>query len=220
MVTHTVDKLGLNWEVDAVQNQSLSKLDDRFLISRAPAHPYKPLPFFPTSTRRFRGPGSRHFQHVSQMQRPRISPPLLTWRVVTMQRCRWWKRLWLNFSRRTRTRLGSLTLSSRRSHVESRRASSGNLTRLQASRRPHYTMTVLQAYQAKLLKELDEGEGMTRLRRKEGVRLPSRGRVRHEMLSQSLFEKSLSSGFIFAFTTFNDKINEVLIRKLGRSEPI
>ncbi len=70
----------------------------------------------------------------------------------------------------------------------------------------HYTMAVLQAYQAKLLKELDEGEGMTRLRRKKGVRLPSRGRVRHEMLSQSLFEKSLGSGFIFAFTTFNDKI--------------
>ncbi len=45
MVTRAVDKLGLDWEADAVQTQSQSKLDDRFLTSRAPTQSCKPLPF-------------------------------------------------------------------------------------------------------------------------------------------------------------------------------
>ncbi len=47
VVTRAVDKLGLDWEADAAQAQSQSKLDDRFLTSRAPAQPCKLLPFFP-----------------------------------------------------------------------------------------------------------------------------------------------------------------------------
>ncbi len=45
MVTRAVDKLGLDWEADAVQTQSQSKLDDRFLTSRAPTQSCKLLPF-------------------------------------------------------------------------------------------------------------------------------------------------------------------------------
>ncbi len=141
MVTRAVDKLGLDWVADAAQaqSQSQSKLDDGFLTSRAPAQPRKPLPSSQTSTRRFRGPGSSRFQRASQTPWPQISPPLLTWRAMVMLRCRRWKRLWLNISRRTRPRLGSLAPSSRRSRVESRRASSGNHTRLQVRQQPRST---------------------------------------------------------------------------------
>ncbi len=58
---------------------------------------------------------------------------------MVMQRCRRWKRLWLNISRRTRPRLGSLAPSSHRNRVESHLASSGNLTWLQVRRRPRFT---------------------------------------------------------------------------------
>ncbi len=46
ITTRTVDKLGLEWDSKPTQNQAQSKLDDRFLTSRAPAQPHKPLPFF------------------------------------------------------------------------------------------------------------------------------------------------------------------------------
>ncbi|XDV26806.1 hypothetical protein PO909_030437 [Leuciscus waleckii] len=44
IVTHAVDKLRLEW--DSAQNQTQSKLDDRFLTSHTPAQPRNPLSFF------------------------------------------------------------------------------------------------------------------------------------------------------------------------------
>ncbi|ROL55599.1 hypothetical protein DPX16_23616 [Anabarilius grahami] len=46
VVTRAVDKLGLEWDSNPVQNQAQSKLDDRFLMSRTPTQPRRPLPFF------------------------------------------------------------------------------------------------------------------------------------------------------------------------------
>ncbi len=165
VVTCVVKNLGLDWEADTVQAQSQSKLNDRFLTSRAPAQPCKPLPFLAlsakwrsslTSTRRFQGPGRSHFQHSSQM--PRISPPLLTRWVMVMQRCSRWKRLYI--SRRTRPGLGSLAPSSHRRNVESRHDTKSYSTTGEAAA-PLHSMAVLQAHQAELFKELDKGEGIT-----------------------------------------------------------
>ncbi|KTF80859.1 hypothetical protein cypCar_00027925 [Cyprinus carpio] len=47
VVSRAVGKLGLDWEVEKAEAQPSSKLDDRFLTSRAPAQPRRPLPFFP-----------------------------------------------------------------------------------------------------------------------------------------------------------------------------
>ncbi len=45
IVTCAVDKLGLDWDSELVQDQAQSKLDDRFLTSRTPYQPCRPLPF-------------------------------------------------------------------------------------------------------------------------------------------------------------------------------
>ncbi len=67
MVTRVVDKLGLDWEADAAQSQS--KLDDRFLTSRAPAQPRKPLPFFPDLHQEVRR-WKRLWLNISRRTRP------------------------------------------------------------------------------------------------------------------------------------------------------
>lgn len=46
VVTHVVDKTGLDWEVGTAEAQSLSKLDNHFLTNLAPAQPLKLLPVF------------------------------------------------------------------------------------------------------------------------------------------------------------------------------
>lgn len=46
VVTCEVDKLGLDWDSKPAQNQTQSKLDDRFLTNRTPSQPSKPHFFF------------------------------------------------------------------------------------------------------------------------------------------------------------------------------
>lgn len=44
VVTHAVDKLGLDWNSEPVQSQAQSKLADQFLTSCTPSQPHRPLP--------------------------------------------------------------------------------------------------------------------------------------------------------------------------------
>ncbi len=161
MVTHAVDKLGLDWEADAVQTQSQSKLDDRFLISRAPAQPCKPLPFSPDLhqevSRSWKQPFSACITNATAADFATITDMAYGYAMMPPVEDTLAENLPPNSAGAWKSHP---LLPSRPCRVTSSLVGKSYSAAGQVAATLH-SMVVLQAYQAELLKELDEGEGIT-----------------------------------------------------------
>ncbi len=154
MVTRAVDKLGLDWEAEAVKAQSQSKLDDCFLTSCAPALPHKPLPFFPDLhqevSRSWKQPFSACITNAAAVDFATITD--MVGHGYTVE-----ETLAEHLAPNSATAWKSLPLlPSKSCRVKS------SLVRksYSAAGQTLHSMAVFQAYQVELLKELDEGEGL------------------------------------------------------------
>ena len=162
VVSRAVGKLGLDWEVEKAEAQPSSKLDDRFLTSRAPAQPRRPLPFFPDLhqevSRSWKQPYSARITNAAAADFATISdmanrgyaamPPVeetLAEHLAPNSATAWKSRP---------------LLPSKACRVTSSLVGKSYMAAGQAAASLH-SMAVLQAYQAELLKDLDEGEGIT-----------------------------------------------------------
>ncbi|KAI2657343.1 Transposon Ty3-G Gag-Pol polyprotein [Labeo rohita] len=157
VVTRAVAKLNIDWPAEPLVEPQKSKLDERFLRSRPPpAHPS--LPFFPDlhtevsrswnslfSSRLFI-PASYNYGYVAGLDErgyramPRVEQTLASY-----------------LSPESASSLKAPVLPSKPLRVTSALVGKGYMAAGQAGACLH-TMSVLQAYQADLLKELDEGE--------------------------------------------------------------
>ncbi len=146
VVTRAVDKLGLDCDCKPMDNQVQSKLDYLFFTSCTPSQPVGLFPYFKTSTT------SSPFQ-CELPTLPLISPRYLKWRNTVMGQCQSSKRLIATY--RMPNSAPSWKAKPMLPSKPCRITSAG-----QAAAMLH-SMGVLQAYQAELLKELDEGEGLT-----------------------------------------------------------
>lgn len=162
VVSRAVGKLGLDWEVDKAEAQPSSKLDDRFLTSRTPTQPRRPLPFFPDLhqevSRSWKQPFSARITNAAAADFATVSdmanhgytmmPPVeetLAEHLAPSSAAAWKSRP---------------LLPSKACRVTSSLVGKSYMAAGQAAASLH-SMAVLQAYQAELLKELDEGEGIT-----------------------------------------------------------
>ncbi len=162
VVMHAVDKLGLEWDREPAQNQAQSKLDDRFLTSRTPSQPRRHLPLFQDLHHkvsrswkqpflaRITNPTATDFATVSKMVEhgyavmPAVEETLAA-HLVPNSAPSWKSRL---------------LLSSKPCRINSTLVGKSYMAAGQAAATLH-SMGLLQAYQADVLKELDEGEGLT-----------------------------------------------------------
>ncbi len=158
MVTRAVDKLGLDWEAEAVKAQSQSKLDDSFLTCRASALPHKPLPFFPDIhqevSRSWKQPFSACITNAAAVDFATITD-MVGHGYATMTPVE--ETLAEHLAPNSATAWKSLPLlPSKPCRVKS------SLVResYSAAGQTLHSMAVFQAYQVELLKELDEGEGL------------------------------------------------------------
>ncbi len=160
VITRAAAKLSLDWSAERPVEPQRGKLDERFLRFQT-APPHRSLPFFPRPPhwgvevmgKTFLGPPSSSlYQITTVMWQGRVS--------AVTERCRVWNRRLRAICLLTRRHLWRLRPCppSRCAHRQrwwARVAAAG-----QAGSCLH-TMAVLQAYQADLLKELDEGEGFS-----------------------------------------------------------
>ncbi|XP_016319979.1 uncharacterized protein LOC107671579, partial [Sinocyclocheilus anshuiensis] len=162
VVTCAVGKFGLDWDCEPMQDQAQSKLDDRFLTSRTPSQPRRPLPFFQdlhqevsrswkqTFSARITNAAAADFATVSKMAdhgygaMPAGEETLATH--LAPNSAPSWK--------------SRPTLPSKPCRITSSLIRKSYMAAGQAAATLH-SMGVLQAYQAELLKELDKGEGLT-----------------------------------------------------------
>jgi hypothetical protein len=161
VVTRAVAKLNISWPAEVPVEPQKSKLDERFLRVKPPP-PRRSLPFFPDlhtevsrswakpfSARLF-VPASANFGNVAELnergyrEMPRVEQTLASY-----------------LSPGAASSLKAPTLPTKPLRSTSSLVGRGYAAAGQAGACLH-TMAVLQAYQADLLKELDEGEGPSR----------------------------------------------------------
>ncbi|KAL0201659.1 hypothetical protein M9458_004846, partial [Cirrhinus mrigala] len=142
MVTRAVAKLNIDWPTESQTEPQRSKLDERFLRSRPPLARRK-LPFFPA--------GMYPFRLVFLFLPHIITVMWQGWTSMGTERCPGETDAWeLSVPRRGIVSEGSgAALQAAACHLSTAAGQAGVC--------PHI-MSMLQAYQADLLKELDEGE--------------------------------------------------------------
>ncbi len=160
MVTCVVKNLGLDWEADTVQAQSQSKLNDRFLTSRAPAQPRKPLPFFfdlhQEVSRSWKQPISARITNAADFA---TITDMVGHGYVTMQPVEETLAVHLAPNSAGACKSRPLLPSKKCRVTSSLVGKSYSATGQAAATR--LSMAVLQAHQAELFKELDKGESIT-----------------------------------------------------------
>ncbi|KAI2661618.1 Transposon Ty3-G Gag-Pol polyprotein [Labeo rohita] len=135
VVTRAVEKLKIDWPAESQAEPQRSRLDERFLQSRPPSA-RRSLPFFPDlHTERVAGLDERGYRAM-----PRVEQTLASY-----------------LSPGSASSLKAPVLPTKPLRVTSALVGKGYTAAGQAGACLH-TMSVLQAYQADLLKELDEGE--------------------------------------------------------------
>ncbi|KTF87032.1 hypothetical protein cypCar_00043644 [Cyprinus carpio] len=156
IVTRTVDKLGLEWDSEPAKNQAQLKLDDRFLYSLITSQPCRPLPFFQVLhhkiSRSWKQPFSvcitnpADFATVSKMAEHGYAVIPAIEKTLVLNSAPSWKSCPL--------------LPCKQCRIMSALVGKSYMAAGQAAAVLH-SMGVLQAYQADVLKGLDEGEGLT-----------------------------------------------------------
>ncbi len=152
MLSHVTEKLALDWPDEPCESRA-SKLDERFLSGANSKPEWRKLQFLVICIRRSPDPGSSLFPPALLMRRPLTSPTSwVLWSRVTPP-CQWSRRLWPPTVHPLWRLPGSPAPSFLPSHV-------GPLPPLSESPTVLHTMAILQAYQADILKEMDEGTGL------------------------------------------------------------